>query len=118
MTTVILRNISFTTLPGCDPAALASPSRFAGVVPLPCGARYTDEDFNEYAVCSSAAPGACAAQPVSGTTLTGINCTCPSPQFPNEAAIADTALAPYLPFPTLDIHFVFEISSRGFAPTS
>eukprot|EP00966_Prymnesium_polylepis_P085799 1985965-Prymnesium_polylepis.1 len=41
--TVVLRNLSFTPLPGCDAATLASPARFAGAAMLSCSAKYRSE---------------------------------------------------------------------------
>eukprot|EP00966_Prymnesium_polylepis_P219911 5087192-Prymnesium_polylepis.1 len=109
--TVVLRNISFTPLPGCDMSALASPGAFAGVASaaLSCGDKYrSDVDGREYDVCSSDKPGACVARPVNGTAaLQSLICQCPSPQFPNQNIVADAALAPYLPLPSLGHRLAF-----------
>eukprot|EP00966_Prymnesium_polylepis_P173999 4025720-Prymnesium_polylepis.1 len=100
--TMVLRNVSFVALAGCDTAALASPAAFVGVPITRCGERYTDYNTEEWDVCSSGASGACAAHPVNGTTLESIFCDCPFPEM-RDPAVDDGALAPYLPLPSLDL---------------
>ena len=93
---ILLRNSTFTPLPGCDPAVLASSAAFADVAPKACGEQYTDAGGYTRGVCSSSTIGACAPQPVVGTALAGLSCSCPPPEFPNPD-LADDELAPYAP---------------------
>eukprot|EP00966_Prymnesium_polylepis_P329326 7385050-Prymnesium_polylepis.1 len=99
--TVLLRNISFSPLPGCAPSSLASPAAFIGITTKGCGETYTDRQDQTWDVCSSRTPGSCSAQPVVGTSLESLSCACPWPEL-IDPKIADAALAPYQPFPSLD----------------
>ena len=80
---LLLRNITLTPLPGCDPAALASAGAFGGVDPLGCGGELEDRQGNTWTPCSSSAPGACTSHPVNGTVLSSVQCQCPWPEVPN-----------------------------------
>jgi len=93
---LLLRDITFTPLDGCDLAALGSQAAFAGVAPLGCGTTYTDNQDRAWDVCASTSAGACTPSPVEGTTLHALACRCPEPEFVNEA-VGDAVRAPYLP---------------------
>ena len=89
---LVLREITFVPLDGCDATSLAS--ALATVTAKGCSETYTDKDGVEWGACSSRSEGACSAHPVARTTLPSLSCTCPLPEYVNPSA-ADAAFAPY-----------------------
>jgi hypothetical protein len=96
---VVLRDVTFTPLDGCDTAALASPAAFHGVAPKGCGETYSDRQGNTWGVCRLSGQDVCSALPVPGTNLTSLRCVCPRPEFIPNPAVAHSESAPYLQSP-------------------
>ena len=93
---VVLRNVTFTALPGCNASHLASPFAFPGIATRTCGELYTRMDGHTSSVCTLVTEGACVPHHVSGAPLTGVTCSCPGNAFVNPD-IGDPMLAPYTP---------------------
>ena len=95
VTQLVLRNISFTPLPGCDDSLLSG--AFSGVAQNTkgCGSTYADPTAavpNRPGVC---APHAiCAPQLVEHTPLEALACACTAPAFP-DPNVDNKHLAPY-----------------------
>eukprot|EP00966_Prymnesium_polylepis_P172193 3981515-Prymnesium_polylepis.1 len=91
---LVLRNVSFTPLSGCDVTRLASEA-FSGNIQesiTECGASYLDP--MTLALASVCAPHAsCTVHSVPGTPLRGPRCECTSPDFADPAF--DPVLAMY-----------------------
>eukprot|EP00966_Prymnesium_polylepis_P026195 604047-Prymnesium_polylepis.1 len=91
---IVLRNSTFTPLAACTADHLASPARFSTVTTMGCAAAYRDRQSLTWGVCSSTTDGACTESLVAGTTLSGLSCQCPEPQYPVSGW---GSIAPYLP---------------------
>ena len=98
---IVLRNITFTPLAGCNKTMLESPAAFLGIAAKDCDESY--QTFNPSSglveltpVCSSTALGACTSHPVPGTTLKSLFCACPLPEYVNPTS-PDAVISPYLP---------------------
>ena len=91
----VFRNITLVRLSGCDAATLNSADAFAGVRLKRCGEEYRDSQSRGWSVCNSIEPESCTEQPVSGTALTTLVCSCPPPLF-IEPESQEPALAPYV----------------------
>ena len=98
---IVLRNITFTPLAGCDENMLHSLTAFATIATKGCGETYQAFNPSSGLVglipgCSSTAVDACTSHPVAGTSLKSLFCTCPFPEYINPTT-SDAAFSPYLP---------------------
>ena len=92
---LVLRMVTFMPLSGCNTTALNSPTAFGNVSTKGCGEVYSSLNAFVFGMCSSDAADACKEWPIAGTPLTGLACTCPSPQLVNPA-LGNATLAPYV----------------------